>query len=54
MSIMIKIFLVLYLLAIALVTIISVIWILTAVFKLEMKIQKASLTKFYSNKSASN
>jgi len=54
MSIMIKLFLVLYLLTVALVTIVSVIWFLTAVFKLEMRTQKALLTKFYNNKSASN
>lgn len=52
MSIMIKLFLVLYLLAVALVTIVSVIWFLTAVFKLEIRTQKALITKFHHNKSA--
>ncbi len=52
MSIMIKLFLVLYLLTVALVTILSVIWFLTAIFKLEMRTQKALLTKFHTNKSA--
>ena len=52
MSIMIKLFLVLYLLAVALVTILSVIWFLTAIFKLEIRTQKALLEKFHHNKSA--
>ena len=52
MSIMIKLFLVLYLLAVALVTIVSVIWFLTVVFKLEIRTQKALLAKFHHNKSA--
>lgn len=41
MSIMIKLFIVLYLLAIAMVTILSVIWILTAVFTPEWSIKKS-------------
>ena len=49
MSIMIKLFLVLYLLAVALVTIFSVIWILSLIFKLEWVTKKASLIKFQNN-----
>ena len=52
MSIMIKLFLVLYLLAVALVTIFSVIWILSLIFKPEWETKKALLTKFHTNKSA--
>ena len=51
MSIMINVFLVLYLLAISLATIIGVIWFLTVIFKLEMKAQKALLTKYHTDKS---
>jgi len=43
MNIMIKLFLLIYLLIIALVTILSVSWILTSVFKLE-KVVKTSLS----------
>jgi len=51
MSIMINLFLVLYLLSISLATILGVIWILTALFKLEKKAQKALLTKYHTDKS---
>ncbi|NOQ90772.1 MAG: hypothetical protein GQ549_07480 [Gammaproteobacteria bacterium] len=45
MSIIIKIFLLFYLLAMVMVTILSVIWILTAVFKPEWSTKKALLAK---------
>jgi hypothetical protein len=48
---MINVFLVLYLLAISLATVVGVIWLLAAIFKLEMKAQKALLTKFHTDKS---
>ena len=41
MDIMIKLFLLMYLLAIALVTILSVVWILTSVFTLEKAIKNS-------------
>lgn len=52
MSIMIKLFLLIYLLAVVLVTILSVIWILTAIFKLEWATKRALLIKYHNNKSA--
>jgi hypothetical protein len=51
MSIMINLFLVLYLLSISLATIIGVIWFLTAILKLEQKAHKALLTKYHIDKS---
>ena len=51
MSIMIKFFVMVYLLAIVLVTILSVIWFLTAIFKLEMRTKKALLIKYHNHKS---
>ncbi len=41
MDIMIKLFLLIYLLIIALVTVLSVIWILTSVFKLEKAVKNS-------------
>ena len=52
MNIMIKLFLLVYLLAAVLVTILGVIWILTAVVKLEWATKKALLIKYQQNKSA--
>ncbi len=51
MSIMINLFLVLYLLSISLATILGVIWLLTAIFTLEKKAHKALLTKYHTDKS---
>lgn len=51
MSIMINLFLVLYLLSISLATIIGVTWFLTAIFRLEKKAQKVLLTKYHIHKS---
>lgn len=52
MSIMIKLFLVLYLLAVALVTIFSVIWLLSLIFKPEWATKKVLSIKYHINKSA--
>jgi hypothetical protein len=52
MSIMIKLFLLVYLLAIVLVTIFGVIWILSAIVKLEWVTRKALLLKHHNTKSA--
>jgi hypothetical protein len=49
-----KLFLMLHLLAIVLVTCISVIWFLMKLFKPEMKTQKALLTKYHTNKTTRN
>ena len=51
MSIMINLFLVLYLLSISLATVLGVIWMLTAIFKLEKKAHKALLSKYHMDKS---
>ena len=51
MSIMINLFLVLYLLSISLATILGVFWLLTAIFKLEKIAQKALITKYHIDKS---
>jgi len=52
MSIMIKLFLLIYLLAVVLLTIFTVIWILTAIVKLECVTKKALLLKYLNSKSA--
>ena len=52
MDIIIKVFLLIYLLIIALVTILSVIWILMAIFTPEWGTKKALLMKFQQNKNA--
>jgi len=49
---MIKLFLLVYLLAIVLVTIFGVIWILSAIVKLEWVTRKAFLLKQHNTKSA--
>ena len=50
MSIMINLFLVLYLLSISLATVTGVVWFLTAIFRLEKKAQKVLLTKYHADK----
>jgi hypothetical protein len=51
MSAMIEFFLLVYLLSIVLVTILSVTWFLTAIFKLEMRTKRALLIKYHNHKS---
>ena len=46
MDIIIKLFLIIYLLAMVLITILSVVWILTAIFTPELGTKKPSLMKF--------
>lgn len=46
MDIIIKLFLIIYLLAMVLITILSVVWILTAIFTPELGTKKTSLMKF--------
>jgi hypothetical protein len=50
MNIMIKLFLLTYLLAMVLITILGVIWILTAIFAPECLTKKAVLLKIQKNK----
>lgn len=52
MSIMIKLFLLLYLMAAVLVTILGVVWILTAVIKLESASVKMLMLKYHNSKNA--
>jgi hypothetical protein len=52
MSIMIKLFLLLYLLAAVLLTILGVVWVLTAMIKIESASVKMLLLKFHNNKNA--
>jgi hypothetical protein len=47
---MIKLFLLLYLMAAVLVTILGVVWVLSAVFKLETASVKMLLLKYHNNK----
>jgi len=50
MSIMIKLFLLLYLLAAVLLTILGVVWVLTAMIKIESASAKMLLLKFHNSK----
>ena len=52
MEIIIKLFLLMYLLALVLVTILGVVWILTAVFTPEWATKKSLLRKYQNNKHA--
>lgn len=52
MSIMINLFLLLYLLAAVLMTILAVVWVLTAVIKLESESVKMLLLKYHNSKNA--
>ncbi len=52
MNILIKVFLVMYLLAMVLATILSVVWILTAVFAPEWQAKKSLSLKFQKHKRA--
>ena len=52
MEIIIKLFLLMYLLALVLVTILGVVWILTAVLTPEWATKKALLRKYQNNKHA--
>lgn len=52
MEVIIKLFLLMYLLALVLVTILGVVWILTAVFAPEWATKKSLLRKYQNNKHA--
>jgi|GEM_PF-2348990 len=52
MNIMIKLFLLAYILVLVLVTILGILWILTAIFTPEWPTKKSLLTKYQNNKRA--
>lgn len=52
MSIMIKLFLLLYLLAAVLLAILGLVWVLTAVLKIESESVKMLLLKYHNSKNA--